>query len=343
MRVSHGEMRPQLLPLRHSHQHATYLRRLHPVPPSTVWVVPFPAAGDSPFRDDHGSAEPRVAAALAAFGSGQGSEHAALTALASSRLLVPIVAVAARGEGEPQGPGRAQPDGGPDSPDSPGRVQPDGGPDSPGRAQPDGGPDSPDSPGRVQPDGGPDSPDSPGRARPDGHDSGAEMSLPTLVGRDGRRAIPAFTCVETLTMWRQSARPVPTPAARVWRAAAEDACAVVVDVAGPVPIAIDGARLAALASGRPVPLPHEDPDVLAAVRAAAAAQPAIAGLSVTGPDGGSDLQLNVTLADACTAPDGREALSRLAADVMASLGGRLRRGIAVAVIPAAPAAGRQEP
>jgi hypothetical protein len=240
--------------------------------------VPFPDAGESPFRDDHGSAEPRVAAALAAFGSGQGSEHAALTALAASRLLVPIVAVAAGSDGEPQRPSHTQSGGG---------------------------------------------------------DSGAEMSLPTLVGRDGRRAIPAFTCSQALAMWRQQARPVPEPAAQVWRAAAEDACAVIVDVAGPVPIAIDGARLAALADGRPVPLPHQDPDVLAAVRAAGASQPAIAGLSVAAADNGSDLQINVTLADGCAAVAGQEAARQFGADVMASLGGRLRRGIAVAVTPAA--------
>ena len=312
-------MRPQLLPLRHSHQHATYLRRLHAVPPSTVWVVPFPAAGESPFRDDHGSAEPRVAAALAAFGSGQGSEHAALTALASSRLLVPIVAVAAGGEGQPQGAGHARPDG---EPQGAGHAQPDGEPQGPGHAQPDG------------------EPQGPGHPRPDGSDSGAEMSLPTLVGRDGRRAIPAFTSSQALGMWRRQARPVPAFAAQVWRAAAEDACAVVVDVAGPVPMAIDGARLAALADGRPVPPPHQDPDVLAAVRAAGAGQPAIAGLSLAASAGGGDLQINVTLADGCAAVAGQEAARRLGADVMASLGDRLRRGIAVAVTPAA---GRQEP
>jgi hypothetical protein len=300
-------MRPQLLPLRHSHQHATYLRRLHAVPPSTVWVVPFPAAGESPFRDDHGSAEPRVAAALAAFGSGQGSEHAALTALASSRLLVPIVAVAAGGEGEPQGAGHAQPDG------------------------------EPQGAGHPRPDG---EPQGPGHPRPDGSDSGAEMSLPTLVGRDGRRAIPAFTSSQALGMWRRQARPVPAFAAQVWRAAAEDACAVVVDVAGPVPMAIDGARLAALADGRPVPPPHQDPDVLAAVQAAGAGQPAIAGLSLAASADGGDLQINVTLADGCAAVAGQEAARRLGADVMASLGDRLRRGIAVAVTPAV---GRQEP
>jgi hypothetical protein len=267
-----------------------------------VWVVPFPAAGESPFRDDHGSAEPRVAAALAAFGSGQGSEHAALTALASSRLLGPIVAVAAGSDGEPLRPGQARSDNGPQSP---GHTRSDNGPQSPGHS------------------------------RPGGGDSGAEMSLPTLVGRDGRRAIPAFTCSQALAMWRQQARPVPEPAAQVWRAAAEDACAVIVDVAGPVPIAIDGARLAALADGRPVPLPHQDPDVLAAVRAAGAGLPAIAGLSVVAADDGSDLQINVILADGCAAVAGQEAARRLGAEVIASLGGRLRRGIAVAVTPAA--------
>ena len=245
-------------------------------------VVPLPPAGESRFSGDDGSAEPRVVAALSAFGAGQGSEQTALTALAGSRLLVPIVAVAAGNETGRESPGHD----------------------------------------RV------------------GGEPGAEMSLPTIVGRDGRRAIPAFTSVETLALWRRQARPVPAPAGQVWRAAAEDGCAVVVDIAGPVPIAIDGARLTALADGRPVPPPQEDPDVLAAVRAAADEQPEIAALSVGGPAGGCDLQLNVTLADGCATADGQETAGRLAAGVMASLAGRLRRGVAVAV---APAAGRPAP
>ena len=197
--------------------------------------------------------------------------------------------------------------------------------------------DLPQSAVHSRPDGEPQSTVHP---RPDGGDSGAEMSLPTLVGRDGRRAIPAFTCSQALAMWRQQARPVAALAAQVWRAAAEDACAVVVDVAGPVPVAIDGARLAALADGRPVPLPHQDPDVLAVVRTAGAGLPAIAGLSLAACADGGDLQINMTLADGCAAAAGQEAARRLGADVMASLGGRLRRGIAVAVTPAA---GRREP
>ena len=258
--------------------------------------------GKSPFHDDDGSAEPRAAATLAAFGSGLGSEHAALTALAASRLLVPIVAA---------------------PPESAGHDQ------------------------HGDPGAGP--------ARADESDHGAEMSLPTLIGRDGRPAIPAFTSLDTLARWDPRARPVATLAELVWRAAVDSSSAVVVDVAGPVPLAVEGARLAALAGGHPVPLPHQDPDVLDAVRAAANGEPAIAGLRLIAgtdlapegnPDGdrepggdreagpgtvGSDLQVELTLADGCAAAAGEEAARRLGNDLMSQLGGRLRRGITIAV------------
>jgi hypothetical protein len=260
--------------------------------------------GESPFRHDDGRPDPGVTAALAAFAAGHGSEHAALTALASSRLLVPVVAAESQGA----------------------------------------------------------------------DDHGAEISLPTLMGRDGRPAIPAFTSLEALARWRGEARPVPAQASLVWRAAVDDACAVVVDIAGPVPLPVDGARLAALAAGRPVPRPHEDPDVLAAVRAAVAGQPAITGLRLAPGDGadlggttppdppgasgesppsaaapaaagggpgaddrsagdhaGCDLQIQVTLAAACDPAAGEEAVRQLGSSLLAQLGGRLRRGIALAV------------
>jgi len=59
---------------------------------------------------------------------------------------------------------------------------------------------------------------------------------------------------------------------------------VVIDVAGPVPVTVEGARLAALAAGRPVPLPHQDPDVLAGLHAALGHEPLIASASLTTPD-----------------------------------------------------------
>ena len=168
-----------------------------------------------------------------------------------------------------------------------------------------------------------------------GGEQASEMSIPTLIGHDGRRALPAFTCLDSLRRWRQDARPVPTEAADVWAAAVADGCAVVVDVAGPVPLAIDGARLAALASGGPVPSPEQDPDVLAAARAAAAGLTGITGLSLA--DGATDSDLMVVLTVAAGLPAGAaEQLAVAFAERLAArLGGRLRRGISVAVDVAA--------
>src|SRR6476661_6777042 len=57
--------------------------------------------GGQQFRDDDGAADPQVAAALAAYQAGLGSEQAALAALAAARLLVPVVAVLADGSAAP--------------------------------------------------------------------------------------------------------------------------------------------------------------------------------------------------------------------------------------------------
>ena len=234
------------------------------------------SGGDLRFRDDDGSADPQAAAALAAFAAGEGSEHDALTALACSRLLVPVVASLS----DDAGPHGAQPHG--------------------------------------------------VRQHASG-EKGSEMSLPTLVGRDGRRAVPAFTCLEALARWRPDARPVLALASLVWSAAIADACAVVVDIAGPVPLAIEGARLAALADGQPVPLPHEDPDVLSAVRASAVGQAAIIGLCVAAGQAEADVEIQVMLAPGCAPATASEAVRLLGTAVMARLGDRLRRGIAIAI------------
>lgn len=233
------------------------------------------------YPEDNGSADPAVAAALAAYAAGQGSETAALAALAGSRLLVPVIAI--RAETAPAQPG---------------------------------------SP--------------PGQRAAAGElasDKVAEMALPTVIGADGRAALPAFTCADALTRWRADARPVPLPAAQVWQAATEEANAAVIDLAGPVPLAVEGARLAALAAGEPPPPPHADPDVLAVARQVLARdQDVLTGLRLLpgGPD--SDLLLEVRLAPGREAGEHavRQAIERAAAGIMAGTGGRFRRGIEVA-------------
>jgi hypothetical protein len=231
---------------------------------------------------DRGDADPQVAAALGAFATGQGSEHAALAALARARLLVPVVAVLAEAtpaDGTAAGPGGAA---------------------GPGRG-----------------------------LRPE---KTSEMALPTLLGGDGRRAVLAFTCLPSLTGWRPDARPVPVTAGQVWQAGTQEASAVVIDIAGPVPFAVDGARLAALAEGRPAPLPHNDPDVRALAIAALASEPLIAGYVLLPGGGDSDLTISVTLARGYGPADARaEAAIRRAVERIAAGGGaRVRRGITVA-------------
>jgi hypothetical protein len=219
--------------------------------------------GGQQFRDDDGTADPRVTEALAAYHAGQVSEQDVLAALAAARLLVPVVAVLADGSAAVG-------------------------------------------------------------------DKNSEMVLPTLIGQDGRPAVLAFTGLDALARWRPNARPVPAESDRVWRAAVADGCAVVIDVAGPVPLAVEGTRLAALAAGQPVPPPHEDPDVHAEVQAAIAAEPAIAGFRLGPATPGADLAITLRLA-----PDGKAdpgpAVNRAAAGIAARLGTRLRRGIEVIV------------
>lgn len=75
----------------------------------------------------------------------------------------------------------------------------------------------------------------------------SEMALPKLVGKDGREAVLAFTGTEPMRRWRPDARPVQATAPQVCQAARhENAAAVVVDVAGPVPFVIEGGMLRAL-------------------------------------------------------------------------------------------------
>ena len=225
---------------------------------------------DPAFRDDDGGVDAGVTEAFAAFAAGQGSEQAVLTALAGSRLLVPVVAVLASEDEHPPGP-----------------------------------------PGRLA------------------GEKTADMAMPTLIGLDGRRAIPAFTSQDSMRAWQPDARPVPAPALRVWQAATADSCAVVIDVAGPVPLAVEGARLAALSRGEDAPAPCADPDVHETVSAVLAGQLAVAGFELRpgGPE--HDLVIALTLSADGAGPDVGGLAAGIGNAVMERLGGRLRRGIAI--------------
>ena len=153
-------------------------------------------------------------------------------------------------------------------------------------------------------------------ANDDGTEKETEMALPTLIGNDGRKAVIAFTGTLAIKRWRADARPVPVPAPNLWPAVAvEQAEAVVVDVAGPVPLVIEGARLRALANGASPPLPYEDADIRAEVAA-------VTGNFALGPGTqGTELTIALNAAD----PAGARAAAE---QIAARLAPRLRMGVA---------------
>jgi SseB protein N-terminal domain len=218
------------------------------------------------FRDDAGAVGEGVRAALEGYAAGRGTEQGVLTALASARLLVPVVAVL-------------------------------------------------------------------GEVAADGGEKDSTMALPTLIGNDGRAAIIAFTGLAALAGWRPDARPVPVEAGRVWQAAVADGQAVVIDVAGPVPVVVEGARLAALAAGQPPPAAHEDPDIRAEVEAAIVPEDAIAGARVTAGRAGGDLAVQFVVRP--DAADWEPAVRRAATQLSGRLAARLRRGIEIGAATAA--------
>jgi hypothetical protein len=125
----------------------------------------------------------------------------------------------------------------------------------------------------------------------------------------------------------------------VWLAARFEASAAVIDVAGPVPVVADGVRLAALAAGKPVPLPQDDPDVHAAARDAFAREPAITHARLAEPGAGGDVGVQVTLAAGAGPEQAGDAIQRAVASFVAATGGRFRRGVEVSVAGGGPAVG----
>jgi SseB protein N-terminal domain len=245
---------------------------------------------DAPYRDDHGEADPAVAAALAAYAAGLGGERAVLVALAAGRLLVPVVSVLAD------------------------MVQPDTAQADTLRAAHASDP----------------------TAHPGGSDASAkrsEIAVPSLVGEDGRLALVAFTCADSLRRWQPGARPVPVPASGVFQAAVAESSAVVIDVAGPVPVTVEGTRLAALAAGATVPDMHEDPDVWNLVAEAAGSVAPGIRVRLGPPQEGAAFTLELAPAPGAAGPVGPDVAADVADAAYVRLAGRVRSDIAVLLRP----------
>jgi hypothetical protein len=299
-----------------------------PVQRRRVGAVAGLNAGGQRFAGDDGKPDPRLAAVLSAYAAGREGEHAALAALAGTRLLMPLVAF-----DQEHGGACGSPDASParetcGSPGSSPARETCGSPGSSPARESRGFPGS--SPARESRGFPGSSAARESRGFP-GSSAAREMAFPTLIGRDGRPALLAFTSLDALTRWRADARPVPALAAQVWETAVADSCAVVIDVAGPVPLAVDGARLGALAKGEPPPAPQDDPDVHALIAEVLAGEPGIAGAELAGGGAGADLAVRLMFRPGGAPPPG---VQRAAEAIAAGLAGRLRRGIEISAVPA---------
>ncbi|MEU5158053.1 SseB family protein [Streptomyces sp. NPDC020875] len=160
----------------------------------------------------------------------------------------------------------------------------------------------------------------------------SEMAVPTLTAGD-RRALPAFTSMESMARWDPSARPVAVPLHQALQALAhEKADTLVLDLAGPVPYQLSGAALLAAAEGRTTADPLADPAVIAAVREVMAAEPAVLRVHLL-PGDGTDGTLALVLADDAVPAEAAGRVARAVAGHEA-LRARLVRGLDLALLPA---------
>ncbi|MEV8095396.1 SseB family protein [Kitasatospora sp. NPDC085879] len=166
------------------------------------------------------------------------------------------------------------------------------------------------------------------------HEKTSDMAVPVIEAPDGRRALPAFTSLETMARWRADARPAPVAAPQAAMVAySERADTLLVDPAGPVTYQLNGARLRAVAENRRYVRPAADPDVREALRGLLAAEPAVA-RGYLRPDTDADAVLALVPAAGAGEDALREAVDRLVAGLAAdaTLRVRLDRGLQLALL-----------
>jgi hypothetical protein len=126
-----------------------------------------------------------------------------------------------------------------------------------------------------------------------GGDAGADMALPALRSPDGRSALPVFSSAASLSAWDAAARPVPVEARRIAVSAVQEGHQLLVlDPAGPATAVLPRPAVWALAQGRAWTPSWRDPQVAAAVAAAAGA---VAGVRAVACERGARAELRVVL------------------------------------------------
>jgi hypothetical protein len=168
-----------------------------------------------------------------------------------------------------------------------------------------------------------------------GQAKGSEMTVLTLRLTDGQVAVPIFTSVPALTEWHAEARPMPIDGRSAGRSALDaEVDMLLIDLSGPVTVAVAGEDLVTLAGGIEAPGLHEDPEIAAALVEHLRSRPAFrAALLSPAEDEDSDVRLTLVMRDDEVDVDAAVAgLSEaLAQDPV--LAERLELGLELALLP----------
>ncbi len=156
---------------------------------------------------------------------------------------------------------------------------------------------------------------------PSGHmvDKTQELSIVTVAAADGRRVLPVFTSVATLTAWDRAARPVPVEGTRTALAAASDGTdLIVIDPGSATEFVLRRPAVWAIGQGLPWESAHLSPEVFAGLQESIGTEMGVLDLSVqdgdpTGRLRGPELIVSLHLVDGLDQAALDAILQRLAA------------------------------
>ncbi|UOE44774.1 SseB family protein [Agromyces larvae] len=112
-----------------------------------------------------------------------------------------------------------------------------------------------------------------------------ELSIVTVAGPDGRRVLPVFSSVETMSRWNGIARPVPADGVRVALAAADDGTdLVVLDPGSDGEFVLRRPAVWAVAQQRPWRPPFESDEVRSAFERSISPELAVVGVELLAGD-----------------------------------------------------------
>jgi hypothetical protein len=116
-------------------------------------------------------------------------------------------------------------------------------------------------------------------------DKTQELSIVTVAAPDGRRVLPVFTSVESMSRWDASARPVPADGVRTAIAASsDDTDLIVIDPASPTEFVLRRPAVWAIAQGHSWEPSFVSPEVFAGLQESIGGELAVIDLAVEAGD-----------------------------------------------------------